>query len=482
MHEIEIPDDLSAERPPLLPAAPAGWPRPEAVAPSFYFIDDRRAGGRAHGGPGPAAAPGQRFDVESIRRDFPMLRERVNGRPLVWLDNAATTHKPQAVIDRLAHFYCHENSNVHRGAHTLASQATQAYEDARAAVARYLGAPSSEGIVFTRGTTEAINLVAQTWGRENIGPGDEIVLSHLEHHANIVPWQQLADRTGARLLVIDVHDDGQLDLGSYHGLLSERTRLVAVAHVSNVLGTVLPVGQIVRDAHHAGARVLIDGAQAVAHMPVDVAAIGADFYVFSGHKIFGPTGIGALYAMPDLLQQMPPWQGGGSMIKDVTFEVTRYEREAGQVRGGHRQHRRRRRSRRRSRLRHRARPPGDRGLRASAARLRSQADQRDTWPSAGGHRPGEGEHAHVRARRLPTRRGRGRPRLDGHRGQVRAPLRPADPAPVRARGGGAPVAGHVQHLRRGRQACRGLVQDRRGPPPAIPVTTAGAARRTPAAA
>ncbi len=327
MHEIEIPDDLSAERPPLLPAAPAGWPRPEAVAPSFYFIDDRRAGGRAHGGPaGPAAAPGQRFDVESIRRDFPMLRERVNGRPLVWLDNAATTHKPQAVIDRLAHFYCHENSNVHRGAHTLASQATQAYEDARAAVARYLGAPSSEGIVFTRGTTEAINLVAQTWGRENIGPGDEIVLSHLEHHANIVPWQQLADRTGARLLVIDVHDDGQLDLGSYHGLLSERTRLVAVAHVSNVLGTVLPVGQIVRDAHHAGARVLIDGAQAVAHMPVDVAAIGADFYVFSGHKIFGPTGIGALYAMPDLLQQMPPWQGGGSMIKDVTFEVTRYER------------------------------------------------------------------------------------------------------------------------------------------------------------
>ena len=255
-----------------------------------------------------------------------MLRERVNGRPLVWLDNAATTHKPQAVIDRLAHFYCHENSNVHRGAHTLASQATQAYEDARAAVARYLGAPSSEGIVFTRGTTEAINLVAQTWGRENIGPGDEIVLSHLEHHANIVPWQQLADRTGARLLVIDVHDDGQLDLGSYHGLLSERTRLVAVAHVSNVLGTVLPVGQIVRDAHHAGARVLIDGAQAVAHMPVDVAAIGADFYVFSGHKIFGPTGIGALYAMPDLLQQMPPWQGGGSMIKDVTFEVTRYER------------------------------------------------------------------------------------------------------------------------------------------------------------
>src|SRR6266851_4955218 len=298
--------------------------RPSAAQqelPSFYFIEEPSADA---GPPGPLFGLSQ-FDVEAVRRDFPILTERVNGHQLVWLDNAATTQKPQAVIDRLAHYYAHENSNIHRGAHALASRATDAYEDARDRVASYIGAPSSDSVIFTRGTTEAINLVAQAWGRGHVGSGDEIVLSHLEHHANIVPWQQLAEQTGARLLVIPVEDDGSLDLGRYLALLSERTRLVALAHVSNVLGTIVPVGEIIAAAHSAGAPVLVDGAQAVAHMPVDVRALDADFYAFSGHKVFGPTGIGALYARPEIADEMPPWQSGGSMIKDVTFERTRYQ-------------------------------------------------------------------------------------------------------------------------------------------------------------
>ncbi len=230
------------------------------------------------------------FHVDAVRRDFPVLQERVHGRQLVWLDNAATTQKPQVVIDRLVYFYQHENSNIHRAAHALAARATDAFEGARATVARFLGAPSADDIVFTRGTTEAINLVAQAWGRQRIGPGDEIVVSHLEHHANIVPWQQLAEVTGAKIRVIPVDDDGQLLLDAYANLLNDRTRLVSVAHVSNVLGTVVPVKAVIEAAHRAGARVLIDGAQAVAHIPVDVQALDADFYVFSGHKIFGPTG------------------------------------------------------------------------------------------------------------------------------------------------------------------------------------------------
>jgi cysteine desulfurase / selenocysteine lyase len=315
---------VAGDRPALAPQAspPAGPPYPvDLVVPSFYFIREQ-APDAASVGAQPAG--GSPFDVESVRRDFPILSERVHGRRLVWLDNAATTQKPQLVIDRLAYFYEHENSNIHRGAHALAARATDAYEAARATTADYLGAPSADSIVFTRGTTEAINLVAQAWGRRHVAEGDEIVVSHLEHHANIVPWQQLAEQTGASLKIIPVDDVGQLMLDDYQALLSERTRLVAVAHVSNVLGTVNPVAEVIEAAHQVGACVIVDGAQAVAHMPVDVMAIDADFYAFSGHKIFAPTGIGALYVRPEILEDMPPWQGGGNMIRDVRFERTAY--------------------------------------------------------------------------------------------------------------------------------------------------------------
>ncbi len=295
----------------------------EAGEPSFYFIEERLPAAGPRAGVPVDAYPG--FHVEAVRRDFPILHERIHGRQIVWLDNGATTQKPQVVIDRLAYFYSHENSNIHRSAHSLAARASDAYEGARATVADFLGAPSAEDVVFTRGTTEAINLVAQSWGRQHIGPDDEIVVSHLEHHANIVPWQQLATETGAKLKVIPVDDDGQLLLDAYGELLSERTRLVAVSQVSNVLGTIVPVKAVIEAAHRVGARVLIDGAQAVAHMPVNVQAMDADFYVFSGHKIFGPTGIGALYGKTEVLEEMPPWQGGGNMISDVTFERTVYQ-------------------------------------------------------------------------------------------------------------------------------------------------------------
>ncbi|MBB1631611.1 family 2A encapsulin nanocompartment cargo protein cysteine desulfurase [Cupriavidus sp. UME77] len=265
------------------------------------------------------------FDVNAIRRDFPILQERVNGRQLVWFDNAATTHKPQSVIDRIAYFYAHENSNIHRAAHALAGRATDAYEAARSKVRRFIGASSPDEIIFVRGTTEAINLIAKTWGVQNVGEGDEIIVSHLEHHANIVPWQQLAAQTGARLRVIPVDDSGQVLLDEYRRLLNDRTRIVSVTQVSNALGTVVPVKEIVDLAHRAGARALVDGAQSVSHMRVDVQAIDADFFVFSGHKVFGPTGIGVVYGKRELLEAMPPWQGGGNMIADVTFERTVFQ-------------------------------------------------------------------------------------------------------------------------------------------------------------
>jgi cysteine desulfurase/selenocysteine lyase len=275
--------------------------------------------------PALAASGYPAFDVHTVRRDFPILAEKIHGRPLIWFDNGATTQKPQAVIDRLAYFYAHENSNVHRAAHTLAARATDAYENARKIVARFLGASSADEIVFVRGATEAINLVAQAWGRQNIGAGDEIVISHLEHHANIVPWQMLAAEKGARLRVIPVDDQGQILLSEYQRLLSDRTKIVAVTHVSNALGTIVPIETVTALAHAAGAKVLIDGAQSVAHARVNMQTLDADFFVFSGHKIFGPTGIGALYGKRDVLDAMPPWQGGGNMIADVTFEKTVYQ-------------------------------------------------------------------------------------------------------------------------------------------------------------
>ncbi|MGO9028321.1 MAG: family 2A encapsulin nanocompartment cargo protein cysteine desulfurase [Acidimicrobiales bacterium] len=302
---------------------PVPLPSPGLPRPDFYFVRPDQP----LSAPASASAPERSvpFDPQAVRRDFPILAERVNGRPLVWFDNAATTQKPRAVIERLTHFYEHENSNIHRAAHELAARATDAYEGARDAVAGFLGAPSSDDIVFVRGTTEAINLVAKSWGRANVGPGDEIVISHLEHHANIVPWQQLAAEQDARLRVIPVDDSGQILLDEYRRLLNDRTRLVAVTHVSNALGTVVPVHQVVEQAHAAGARVLIDGAQSVPHLRVDVQSLDPDFYVFSGHKIFGPTGIGALYGKHDVLESMPPWEGGGNMIQDVTFERTIYQ-------------------------------------------------------------------------------------------------------------------------------------------------------------
>ncbi|HZX30327.1 MAG TPA: aminotransferase class V-fold PLP-dependent enzyme, partial [Rhodocyclaceae bacterium] len=291
---------------------------PEAAQPSqagsFYFLEGLDAGNRVPEA-GPTARPP--FDVNAVRRDFPILAERVNGKPLVWFDNAATTHKPQAVIDRLAWFYAHENSNIHRAAHELAARATDAYESARSKVARFLGAGSANEIIFVRGATEAINLVAKTWGAQNIGAGDEIVVSLLEHHANIVPWQQLAAVTGARIRVIPVDDSGQILLDEYRKLLNDRTKLVAITQVSNALGTITPVREIVEAAHRVGAKALVDGAQAVSHLRVNVQALDADFYVFSGHKVFGPTGIGVVYGKKDLLESMPPWQGGGNMIADV---------------------------------------------------------------------------------------------------------------------------------------------------------------------
>jgi cysteine desulfurase / selenocysteine lyase len=270
-------------------------------------------------------SPGGIFDARTIKQDFPILRESVHGKPIVWLDNAATTQKPRAVIDRLSYYYEHENSNVHRAAHALAARATDAYEAARDTVRRFLNAPSAQEIVFLRGTTEAINLVAKSWGRRNVGKDDEIVITWLEHHANIVPWQQLCAETGACLRVAPVDSRGQVILEDYERLLGPRTRLVSISQVSNALGTIVPVRPMIEMAHRHGALTVVDGAQAVSHMRVDVQALDCDFYCFSGHKIFAPTGIGVLYGKRDILNTMPPWQGGGNMISDVTFEKTTYQ-------------------------------------------------------------------------------------------------------------------------------------------------------------
>jgi len=265
------------------------------------------------------------FPVEAIRKDFPILSEKVNGKQLIWFDNAATTQKPARVIDRLDYFYRHENSNVHRGAHTLAARATDAFETARETVCRFLHSASPREIIFVRGTTEAVNLIARTYGKQNVEEGDEILISHLEHHANIVPWQLLSEETGAILRVIPVDDTGQIDLAEYGKLLNEKTKLVSLAHVSNALGTVVPIREIIKLAHGFGAKVFIDGAQAVSHLAVDVTELDCDFYAFSGHKVCGPTGIGVLYVKREILKALPPYQGGGNMISDVTFERTRYQ-------------------------------------------------------------------------------------------------------------------------------------------------------------
>jgi len=325
---------------PPMPTIPGGFGPVDSAVPTFSFLEEARplfSYPPSAPGPVPVLEPAetetgpaspnlssQPFDAEAIRRDFPLLRERVNGHPLVWLDNAATTQKPQSVIDRLSYFYAHENSNVHRAAHELAARATDAYESARKKVRRFLNASTTREIIFVRGATEGINLVAQSWGRQNIHQDDEIVITWLEHHANIVPWQMLCSETGARLRVAPVDDTGQVILEEYEKLLGPKTRLVAVAQVSNALGTVTPVNEMIEAAHRHGAKVLVDGAQAVSHMRVDVQSLGCDFYVLSGHKMFAPTGIGVVFGKSEILDVTRPWQGGGNMIQDVTFEKTIY--------------------------------------------------------------------------------------------------------------------------------------------------------------
>ena len=264
------------------------------------------------------------FDVARIREDFPVLHQMVNGKPLVYLDNAATTQKPQAVIDALVRYYSADNSNVHRGVHTLSQRATEDYDSGRSKARQFLNAASDEEIIFVKGTTDGINLVAHSYARQHLGEGDEIIISTMEHHSNIIPWQVLCQEKGAHLRVIPISDAGELLMDEYEILLSSRTKLVAITHVSNVLGTVNPIKQIVEMAHSQGVPVLVDGAQATPHMPVDVQKLGCDFYVFSGHKIYGPTGIGVLYGKAELLEAMPPYQLGSDMIKSVTFERTVY--------------------------------------------------------------------------------------------------------------------------------------------------------------
>ena len=264
------------------------------------------------------------FNVNKIRNDFPILKQQVNGCPLVYLDNGATSQKPQSVIDAIVNYYSTTNSNVHRGVHTMSQQATDGYEGARAKVRQFINASDDREIIFTRNTTEGINLVAHSYGRQNIGPGDDIIVSNMEHHSNIVPWQMLCEEKGANLRVVPIDDAGELLVDEYEKMLSSRTKLVSITHVSNALGTILPAALIARMAHAHGAPVLFDGAQAVPHMPVDVQELDCDFYVFSGHKLFGPTGIGILYGKAEYLEAMPPFLGGGEMIKSVTFEKTIY--------------------------------------------------------------------------------------------------------------------------------------------------------------
>jgi cysteine desulfurase / selenocysteine lyase len=290
--------------------------------PTTGFPDEGSQGSTPQGStPQSSTLP---FDVQKIRADFPILRELIHGKPLIYLDSANTSQKPESVIRAMDDYYRHANANIHRATHLLSERATKLYEGTRAKVARFINAPDAKSIVLTTGTTDGINLVASSYGRMVLKPGDEVVLSWLEHHSNIVPWQILCEATGARLRVAPINDLGEVDIDAYERLLSDRTRIVAVSHVSNALGTINPVADIIRKAHVRGAVVLVDGAQAIPHLVVDVQALDCDFYVFSSHKMFGPTGAGVLYGRRSLLEAMPPYRGGGDMITSVTFEKTAY--------------------------------------------------------------------------------------------------------------------------------------------------------------
>ena len=402
------------------------------------------------------------FDVNAVRADFPILKETVNGKPLIWFDNAATTQKPQVVIDRLSHFYAHENSNIHRAAHELAARATDAYEEARDTVAEFIGAPTADDIVFVRGTTEAINLVAHAWGGKHLQPGDEIVITHLEHHANIVPWQLISQKTGAILKWAPIDDAGNLLLSEFEELLGPRTKLVAASQVSNALGTVVPVDKIVELGHRYGARVLIDGAQSIQHMPVNVSELGADFFVFSGHKIYGPTGIGALYGTKEALTETPPWQGGGHMIADVTTErslyqgpPTKFEAGTGNIADA---------VGLTEALRYVQRLGVERIAAYEHSLLEYATPRLADIPGVRlvGTADREGQRAVVRAGRTrPARGGEGAQRRR-HRGARRSSLRAAGSAAVGTGGDGSPVVRVLQHLRRDRRLSQRGTPDSRG--------------------
>ena len=404
------------------------------------------------------------YDVAAVRRDFPILAMKVYGKPLVYLDNAASAQKPSAVIEAERRVYETCYANIHRGVHWLSVHATDAYDAAREKARAFLNAAAAHEIVFVRGTTEAVNLVAQTLGRRRIGAGDEVLITGLEHHSNIVPWQMLCEETGGRLAVAPLTEEGEVDLAAFERLLSPRTRIVSVAHLSNALGTVLPVRRIAELAHSVGAVVFVDGAQAAPRMPVDVRALDCDFYAFSSHKIYGPTGVGVLYGKTALLEAMPPYQGGGDMIRSVTFEKTTYNElpykfEAGTPNiaggiafgaaldyvGG-------------------AGPSGDRGARAGHPHLRDRGALRDSGPARGRHGAREGGGPVLRARRHPPARHRHGARPRGRGDPDRSPLRAAGHGPLRPAGDRAGVLRPVQHARRGRCPRRGDPQSHRDVP------------------
>jgi cysteine desulfurase/selenocysteine lyase len=322
--EFNLPQEAQIQKLITPPSRPVDIASLSSQGLSFYFLNDVKTFEQPQSLYTPQSHHSA-FDIHAVRRDFPIINERVNGHQLVWFDNAATTQKPQVVIDRISYFYEHENSNIHRAAHELAARSTDAYEKARQSVAHFLNAPSPDNIIFVRGTTEAINLIAKSWGIQHIGKNDEIVITWLEHHANIVPWQQLCEVTGATLRVAPVDDSGQVLLDEYQKLLNANTKLVSFTQVSNALGTVTPAQEMIEMAHRVGAKVLLDAAQSVSHLSADVQKLNCDWLVFSGHKIFAPTGIGVVYGKAELLDATQPWQGGGNMIEDVTFEKTIYQ-------------------------------------------------------------------------------------------------------------------------------------------------------------
>ena len=390
----------------------------------------------------PAVSNGS-YDVARVREDFPALALQIYGKPLVYLDNAASAQKPTAVLDRMTEAYRTEYANVHRGLHYLANAATEAYEGGRAKVATFLNAKRPEEIVFTRNATEAINLVASSWGEPNIKAGDEIVLSIMEHHSNIVPWHFLRERHGAVIKWAPVDDEGNFLIDEFEKLLTDRTKLVAITQMSNALGTIVPVKDVVKLAHARGIPVLVDGSQAAVHLAIDVQDIGCDFYVFTGHKLYGPTGIGVLYAKHEHLVAMRPYNGGGEMIREVATGLGHLWRSAAQIRGRHAGDRRSRRPWRRHRLRQFDRQGAHRGARARSSDLRPGSPARDQFAAPDRHRARQGSGDFLRDEGRASPRCRDRDRPAGHRGARRHPLRDAASGAIQCYGDMPRLIRHV---------------------------------------